>query len=108
MFFKVPSAIALGVVLFRVNAAPAPGPVSNSYKYVFVVSPDGLHASDIPKYVAARPSSNISMLLQTGYEYTDACTSAPSDSFPGTVAQFTGGGPRTTGVWYGEYSKILT
>lgn len=99
MLSKIPTAVAVGALVSRVAAAPAwksDGP----YKHVFAVSPDGLHASDIPKYVAMRPNSNIAMLLETGIEYTDAYTSAPSDSFPGTCAQFTGGGPRTTGVWY--------
>lgn len=99
MFSKISTAVAVGALVSRIAAAPAwksDGP----YKHVFAVSPDGLHASDIPKYVAMRPKSNIAKLLQTGIEYTDTYTSAPSDSFPGTCAQFTGGGPRTTGVWY--------
>ena len=72
------------------------------YKHVAVFSVDGLHASDLDKYVALRPNSNISALLKTGYQYSGAYTSAPSDSFPGTVAQFTGATPRTTGVWYDD------
>ena len=80
----------------------------NIYKYVAVFSVDGFHASDVEKYLAVRPHSNISALLQTGYEYTDALTSAPSDSFPGSLAQFTGAGPRTTGVWYDDtYDRKL-
>lgn len=69
------------------------------FKYVAVISIDGMHASDVDKYLAARPASNISMLLQTAYEYTNAYTSAPSDSFPGTMAQYTGGEPAVTSVW---------
>jgi predicted AlkP superfamily pyrophosphatase or phosphodiesterase len=72
------------------------------YKYVAVFSVDGLHGSDVTKYVAMRPKSTIAELLETGYEYTDAYTSAPSDSFPGTLNQFTGASPRTTGVWYDD------
>lgn len=78
------------------NAAKAP------FKYVAVISIDGMHASDVEKYLAARPTSNISMLLNTAYEYTDAYTSAPSDSFPGTVAQYTGGVPAETSIWYDD------
>ena len=70
------------------------------YKYVAVFSVDGFHSSDVTKYVALRPQSNIAKLLATGYEYTDAFTSAPSDSFPGTMNFVTGASPRTTGVWY--------
>ena len=78
------------------------------YKYVATFSVDGMHGSDVEKYVAARPKSTIAELLENGYEYQNAFTSAPSDSFPGTLAQFTGSGPRTTGVWYDDaYDRSL-
>ena len=69
------------------------------YKYVAAFSVDGLHGSDVGKYLAVRPNSNIAQLLNTGIEYTNAFTAAPSDSFPGTLAQYTGASPRTHGVW---------
>lgn len=73
-----------------------------AYKHVFYVSIDGFHGSDVEKYVTKRPDSTIAKLLSTGYEYTNAFTSAPSDSFPGTIAQATGAMPVTTGVWYDD------
>lgn len=91
-------AFIISTLLLKICAAPFAEP----YKYIFVISPDGLHASDIPKYVAARPNSNISQLLDSAYFYSGAYTSAPSDSFPGTVAQYTGAMPKTTGVWYDD------
>ena len=72
------------------------------FKRVFTFSIDGLHSSDVAKWLAYQPESNISALLKTGYEYTDAYTSAPSDSFPGTCAFYTGATPKTTGVWYDD------
>jgi predicted AlkP superfamily pyrophosphatase or phosphodiesterase len=72
------------------------------FKYVAAFSVDGLHSSDVGKYLAVRPNSNIAQLLEHGYEYTNSYTSAPSDSFPGTLAQFTGANPKTTGVWYDD------
>jgi hypothetical protein len=69
--------------------------------HVAMFSVDGLHASDIDKYLA-KGKSNISMLLDTAYRYTNALTTFPSDSFPGTMAQYTGAFPRTTGVWYDD------
>ncbi len=72
------------------------------YRYVALFSVDGLHGSDVEKYVALRPKSTIAQLLETGYEYTNAFTSAPSDSFPGSMFQFTGASPKTTGVWYDD------
>ncbi|QIW95619.1 hypothetical protein AMS68_001137 [Peltaster fructicola] len=74
----------------------------NPFKRVVSFSIDGLHASDVEKWLAYKPSSNISALLKTGYEYTNAYTSAPSDSFPGTCAFYTGATPKTTGVWYDD------
>jgi hypothetical protein len=72
------------------------------YKYVAAFSIDGFHGIDVDKYVAKRPKSTIASLLATGYEYTDAYTSGPSDSFPGTMNFVTGASPRTTGVWYDD------
>lgn len=66
------------------------GPLAGMIKHVAVISVDGMHASDIAKYLAVRPQAFIKTMLQTGYEYTNAFTSAPSDSFPGTVAQWSG------------------
>ncbi|KAK5701183.1 hypothetical protein LTR17_022800 [Elasticomyces elasticus] len=84
-------------------------PASGSYdcnehpfKYVIMISVDGMHASDVEKWTTYSPNGNISALLGTGYEYTNAYTSAPSDSFPGTMAQYTGATPKTTGVWYDD------
>jgi hypothetical protein len=45
---------------------------------VLAFSADGLHSSDVRKYVALRPKSTIAGLLETGYEYNDAFTSAVS------------------------------
>ncbi|KAG9653599.1 2-polyprenyl-6-methoxyphenol hydroxylase-like oxidoreductase, partial [Aureobasidium melanogenum] len=72
------------------------------FQHVAVLSVDGLHASDIDKWLSLKPSSNISMMLDHGYRYTGAYTTFPSDSFPGSVAQFVGANPRTTGVWYDD------
>jgi predicted AlkP superfamily pyrophosphatase or phosphodiesterase len=75
---------------------------AKTFKHVAYFSIDGFHSSDVEKYVAVRPNSTIASLLSTGIEYTNAFTSAPSDSFPGTLNQFTGASPRTTGVWYDD------
>lgn len=93
---------SLAVAFATLSLTSAAPSRAGLYKHVAVFSVDGLHASDVDKYVALRPNSSISALLKTGYEYSGAYTSAPSDSFPGTVAQFTGATPRTTGVWYDD------
>jgi predicted AlkP superfamily pyrophosphatase or phosphodiesterase len=72
------------------------------FKNVWGVSIDGLHSGDIEKWLAYKPVSNIIALLKTGYEYSNALTIAPSDSFPATCAFYAGATPKTTGIWYDD------
>ncbi|GAA1963837.1 alkaline phosphatase family protein [Kitasatospora viridis] len=77
-------------------------------KHVLLISVDGLHQSDLSWYVAQHPQSALAKLVNGGVQYTDARTTTPSDSFPGMVAQATGGGPGTTGVYYDDtYNAAL-
>ena len=97
------SSIILGAAaLAGIGVESSPIAKTQLFKHVAVLSVDGFHATDVEKYVAARPESTIAQLLETGYEYTNTYTSEPSDSFPGTVAQFTGASPRTTGIFYDD------
>ena len=58
--------------------------------------------------VANKPSSRIVELLKGGVQYTNANTSYPSDSFPGTAGIITGASPKTHGFWYDvSYSREL-
>ena len=59
------------------------------FQHVAMFSVDGLHGSDIDKWLA-KGASNISKMLDNGYLYSNSWTTFPSDSFPGTLAQFTG------------------
>lgn len=90
-------ALSLGV-LPNANAAPHKPRV----KHVLVLSIDGLHATDLSRYVAEHPGSALAALVSHGTTYTNANTTFPSDSFPGMTAQLTGGGPGTTGVLYDD------
>lgn len=47
------------------------------FEHVAVFSVDGLHASDIDKWLALG-ASNISEMLENGYLYTDTYTTFPS------------------------------
>ncbi|MBD0695494.1 alkaline phosphatase family protein [Streptomyces sp. CBMA123] len=77
-------------------------------QHVLLVSVDGLHQSDLARFVAEHPQSALARLVRGGVEYTHASTTNPSDSFPGMVAQLTGGGPGTTGVYYDDaYNAAL-
>jgi predicted AlkP superfamily pyrophosphatase or phosphodiesterase len=97
----------LGVFATLSAAALANTDDDKVYKYVAVFSIDGFHSSDVGKYVALRPQSTIAQLLETAYEYTDAYTSAPSDSYPGVMNFVTGSGPRTTGMITSKLPKSM-
>jgi len=71
-------------------------------KHVLLLSVDGLHQSDLAWYVEQHPSSALAKLAHRGVEFTHAQAPFPSDSFPGLVAQVTGGHPKTTGVYYDD------
>ena len=67
--FNMKSIVLVNLLLSQALAA-------TTYKHVVVISVDGLHGSDVEKYLAVRPNSTFATLLETGYEYTDAYTSA--------------------------------
>ncbi|MBV8232094.1 MAG: alkaline phosphatase family protein, partial [Planctomycetaceae bacterium] len=82
----------------------APGPD----QHVLILSVDGLHQADVTDPNLAPDLTNILKLQQGGVAYTNASTSEPSDSFPGTLSYLTGAGPATTGVYYDDsYSRTL-
>jgi Type I phosphodiesterase / nucleotide pyrophosphatase len=97
-------AMALVILACRgVVAAPAtraaPPP---AIRHVLLLSIDGMHAVDLANCIAAGSCPNLAALARHAVIYTDAYTSRPSDSFPGTLAEVTGGTPRTTGVYYDD------
>ncbi len=69
---------------------------------VLLLSVDGLHQRDLAWFVSNHPSSALAALRRGGVEYTNAKTPVPSDSFPGMIAQLTGGDPGVTGVYYDD------
>ena len=80
----------------------APAFAQSRIEHVLLVSVDGLHASDLARYVANKPKSALAELAARGVTYSNARTTFPSDSFPGLLALLTGGTPRETGVWYDD------
>ncbi|MEU6772340.1 alkaline phosphatase family protein [Streptomyces sp. NPDC046759] len=89
-------------------AAHAPAHPHQAARHVLLLSVDGLHQSDLAWYIARHPHSALARLTTGGVEYTHAATTNPSDSFPGMIAQVTGGDPGTTGVYYDDtYSSAL-
>jgi len=102
------AAIAGGALLVGVTAAPSLADEGQGHgaradaKHVLLLSVDGLHQKDLDWYVRTHPASAMAALAAHGTDYTNASTPVPSDSFPGMVAQATGGNPGTTGVYYDD------
>ncbi len=89
--------VALGVA--ALSAAPRPavaaGPaVGADYEHVLLISVDGMHAVDLANWVQNNPGSNFAKLADSGIIYPNAFTTAPSDSYPGMIAQVTGASPK--------------
>ena len=95
------SAAALCTLAAAPIAAAAPA-ITSTYKHVLVISVDGMHAVDLANYIQNNPASNFAKLAKHGIIYPNAFTTAPSDSFPGMLAQFTGATPKTGGLFYDD------
>ena len=91
---------ALGVTA-GLSAARA-GSSAPHATHVLLISVDGMHESDLQWYVKNHPTSTLAALDGNGIEYTNAQTTIPSDSFPGMIAQFTGGSPSSAGIYYDD------
>ena len=88
--------------------ATGAGSGSGRIRHVLLISVDGMHESDLTRFVVAHPSSALAGLVRHGVSFTNATTSKPSDSFPGLLAQVTGGSPKSTGVYYdNSYDREL-
>ena len=95
----VAAAVLCGALLAPVAALADPSHEDHS-RHVLLLSIDGLHQADLSWYVAHHPKSALAALVYRGVDFTHASTPVPSDSFPGMIAQATGGNPDTTGVYY--------
>jgi hypothetical protein len=94
---------AIGIAAAMVGAtAPAAAGDHASASHVLLLSVDGLHQSDLAFWVRQHPDAALARLAGGGVEFTRALTPVPSDSFPGLIAQVTGGNPSSTGVYYDD------
>jgi hypothetical protein len=92
--------------------AQSTGPIQR----VLLISIDGMHSLDfanctkgVPIYGNQTYCPHLAALSATGVHYLQALTSKPSDSFPGLVAQITGGTPRSSGIFYDvTYDRALS
>jgi hypothetical protein len=77
-------------------------------QHVLLLSVDGLHSADVADPALAAFLTNTLQLQNAGITYSNAHTTSPSDSFPGTLSYLTGAHPGTTGVFYDDsYSRTL-
>jgi len=75
---------------------------------VLLISVDGMHQQDLAYCLAHASCPNIAALAQTGVNYSAASTPGLSDSFPGLAALFTGGSPKSAGLFYDvTYDRAL-
>ncbi|MDQ6948493.1 MAG: alkaline phosphatase family protein, partial [Actinomycetota bacterium] len=97
-------AVVAATLVTSSSVAPAVdrGASKAAAQHVLLVSIDGLHQSDLARYVHVHPSSAVAALVGNGVQFTRAQTPVPSDSFPGIVAQLTGGNPSSTGIYYDD------
>jgi hypothetical protein len=91
--------------------------LTGNIKHVLLVSIDGMHSVDLANCTQGLASinggysycPNLAQLSQSGVVFNNALTTRPSDSFPGLVAQITGGTPRTAGMYYDvSYDRALS
>jgi len=76
--------------------------------HVLIISIDGMHQQDLARCLADKTCPNIAALAHHGVNYTNAWTPGLSDSVPGLAALVTGGGPRSTGLFYDDiYDRTL-
>ena len=105
---KIPAitAVATGVL----GAPMVAGAQQAPYAHVLLISIDGMHSIDLTSFLdnSAHLASTLKTLSNNAVIYPNAYTPAPSDSFPGMIAQVTGGTPKSTGVFYDEsYDRTL-
>ena len=94
--------IAVGGQSARAGDAGFNPALGSTYRHVLLISVDGMHAIDLANWIEKHPVSNIGMLARNGIIYPNAFTTAPSDSYPGMLAQVTGASPKTAGLFYDD------
>jgi Type I phosphodiesterase / nucleotide pyrophosphatase len=95
---------------------PAAAQGTSKIQHVLLISVDGMHSLDfancakgVPLYGNLPYCPHLASLSATGVHYLQAMTPKPSDSFPGLVAQITGGTPRSAGMYYDvSYDRALS
>ena len=105
-FFLSTAAITAATLACGVTVAQADDDSGHSqrhgYEHVLLISVDGMHAIDLTTWIETHPGSNFAKLANYGVIYPNAFTTAPSDSYPGMIAQVTGATPKNGGLFYDD------
>jgi hypothetical protein len=101
LFRNVLLSTAMATVMAGGHAGAA-SVAGQGYEHVLLISVDGMHAVDLANWIQNNPSSNFAKLAAAGVIYPNAFTTAPSDSYPGMIAQVTGASPKTAGLFYDD------
>jgi hypothetical protein len=116
MMKKSQLSLIVGLGLFT-TVSPVLYSQERDISRVLLISIDGMHALDFANCSTGfggvnggQPyCPNLAQLSSAGVKYLQASSSKPSDSFPGLMAQITGGSPRSTGVFYDvSYDRALS
>jgi hypothetical protein len=102
------TALAAGLFSPVLQATSAFAGDDTKVQHVLLLSVDGFHAVDLAVCIKTGNCPNLEKLTDHGFTYTNASTTTPSDSFPGLMAQITGGTSKSTGVFYDDsYDRTL-
>jgi hypothetical protein len=105
---RVLTGTALATSLSSLVLQSTPAIAGSEIKHVLLISVDGLHGVDLQYCITRGTCPFLKKLTEHGLTYTNARTTSPSDSFPGLLAQLTGGTSKSTGVFYDDsYDRTL-
>jgi len=96
------SAVLSAAVATLLASGPAQAQATPAVQHVLLLSVDGLREADLTDPNTNQFLPDILGLQSLGVSYTNAQTVQPSNGLPGLLAYVTGGGPRTTGVFYDD------
>src|SRR5215470_16943798 len=91
------SALSSPILLPAVTPALSDDDVPRRVEHVLLISVDGLHAVDLVNCITTNLCPHLAKLTNHAVVYPNAWTTKPSDSFPGLLAQITGGTPNSHG-----------
>jgi hypothetical protein len=102
------SALCSTILLPAATPALSDDDAPRHVDHVLLISVDGLHAVDLENCIATNLCPSLAKLTNHAAVYPNASTTKPSDSFPGLLAQLTGGTPKSHGVFYDDsYDRTL-